>query len=68
MYYIVKLIDKKEYIIINIDKTTDRTYYDLKLQVEDIKGQFGRKDYATIWTDYHNNKITNKQLRYRLNI
>ena len=68
MYYIVKKENEEEYSLLRIEDTTDATYDSVKAMTVDIKGQFGRLDYAEIWCDFHNNKITREQLRSKLNI
>ena len=68
MYYIVKHKNRKDYSLVQVKEADDGTYREIKELTDDIKGQFGRLDYAEIWCDFHNDKITRDQLRIRLNI
>ena len=56
MFYIYK--EKEVFKFLEIKKTTDATYHELKRAGYDIQGQFGRKLYAQIHVDFRNGKIT----------
>lgn len=66
MYYLINVggeISIKEVVTTK----PDETYSFLKYQGFDLKGQFGRLDYAEIWKDFYNKKITRKELTEKLN-
>jgi len=73
MFYIVKR-QNSVYFLKEISDAivTDATYHyltdDKDLGYTDVKGQFGRKDYAQLWCDMYNNVITREMLHKELGI
>ena len=65
LYY---LIQEESVYIKEIENATDKTYHDLKNQGFNVIGVFGRSDYANMWKDYYNKKITNEELRNKLRL
>lgn len=48
-------------------KESYKTHFELKRLGYDIRGRFGRLDYAEIWRNYYNGEITQAQFRKELN-
>ena len=65
LYY---LIQEESVYIKEIENATDKTYQDLKFKGFNVIGVFGRSDYANNWKDYYNKKITQKELRNKLEL
>lgn len=68
MYYIIKKPNQENYSLLHIENTTDGTYHEVKEQVDDLVGQFGREDYAQIWCDYYNGVITMVEVKSKLRL
>jgi hypothetical protein len=68
LYYIVKWRGETKFTIHSVKNPTDSTYRQLirNDEVEEIRGQFGKKDYVEIWCDYHNGLIDIKEVNKRL--
>lgn len=65
MYYIVKQKGNDKHTILHIEDTNDATYHTIKdsENIDDVLGQFGRKDYAKGWVDYLNSDIKKEELQ-----
>ncbi len=59
MFYIHK--ENGVHKVMEIEKADDHN--NLRKQGYDIKGQFGRIEYAQHWADYYNGKITKQEHR-----
>jgi len=57
MYYIIRQPQGLHYIK-HIPNSDDGTYRQLEKDGFDIKGQFGREDYAKHWIDWYNGDMT----------
>lgn len=69
MYFIYKDEKDNKFKILNWGDSNDGTYYKLKnLLGLDLHGQFGRLDYAQIWTDFYNKLFDRKTLRIKLGL
>jgi len=66
MYYLINTNGNVEIKEVK-EPTTDATYHNLKQQGFNVRGQFGRLDFAEIWKDFYNGKISREQLKYKLN-
>jgi hypothetical protein len=66
MYYLVK--EENDFMVIKVQGTNDGTYHKLQRIYDTVCGQFGRYDYAIIWRDFYNGKITGDELRIKLDI
>ena len=67
MYYIIKDDKKKPFKLKRVEDANDGTYHFMKMLHEDIKGQFGRQDYAQLWCDFENGLISRDDLNLKLN-
>ena len=68
MYYIIKEPESKKHYVKNIENSTDATYRKLENDGFDIKGVFGREDYAKHWVDWYNGDMEYKAHRKFLNL
>lgn len=62
MFYIIKKSKTSPFTLVEVKNATDATYRTVKDSTFDIKGQFGRRDYAEAWCKYRNGEITMEQL------
>ncbi len=60
------LIEKNEEV--SIFKTTKESHKSFKEKDVKVVGVFGREDYANIWCDFYNRKISGKELRLKLKL
>ena len=67
MYYIIEEENKKHKVI-EVEKANDGTYNELQKKGLEVRGQFGRIDYANHWKDYYNGDITEKEHKQFLNL
>jgi len=58
---------EKQGIVVVLESGTE-TRDSLTKQNIKIVGEFGRRDYAQTWSEFHNGKITREQLRKRLDL
>ena len=68
MYYIVQEPESKMHYIKNVENADDGTYRKLEKDGFNIKGQFGREDYAKHWVDWYNGDMTYKEHRKFLDL
>ena len=54
MFHIIKQDNDTEYRV----EENDLSPNTMKILSKEIRGTFGRKDYAIQWCDYHNGKIS----------
>lgn len=66
MYYLIKSTKEDDFKIIEIEDTTDATYNQLRKENYKMRGQFGLLEYAEIWRDYNNGKLSRAQLNLKL--